>query len=262
MVSGARKATDTVVVNVDVTRPTLVISEVSPSSINLLAYANEELTVRVSAEAGEPNDVTLTARVLGTEVASVTLAEITNVAADTLATFIVEGLSAGTATLMLTADHSDYNPATVTVEVTVSTPALVISNVSALDINLEARTTEELTVTVSAEAGEPDDVMLTAMVLGEEVNVASVTQAEISNVAADTTARFTVAGLDAGTATFRLTASRSGYSSASTEVTVTVYLPPVGLSVPTSLEFEQGATGVINGWSEREHAGNDNDRIR
>ena len=97
-----------------------------------------------------------------------TLAEITNVAADTLATFIVEGLSAGTATLMLTADHSDYNPATVTVEVTVSTPALVISNVSALDINLEARTTEELTVTVSAEAGEPNDVMLTAMVLGEE----------------------------------------------------------------------------------------------
>ena len=54
-----------------------------------------------------------------------------------------------------------------------------------------------------------------------------------------------MAGLDAGTATFRLTASRSGYSSASTEVTVTVYLPPVGLSVPTSLEFEQGATGVL-----------------
>ena len=34
-----------------------------------------------------------------------------DVAADTLATFIVEGLSAGTATFMLTAEHSDYNPA-------------------------------------------------------------------------------------------------------------------------------------------------------
>ena len=105
-------------------------------------------------------------------------------------------------------------------------------------------TTEELTVTVSAEAGEPNDVMLTAMVLGT-ANVASVTQAEISNVAADTTARFTVAGLDEGTATFRLTASRSGYSSASTEVTVTVYLPPVGLSVLPLLEFEQGMTGLL-----------------
>ena len=246
MVSGDRKATDTVVVNVDVTRPTLVISEVSPSSINLLAYAEEALTVRVSAEAGEPNDVTLTATVLGTEVASVMSPQIRNidVAADTLATFIVEGLSAGTATLMLTAEHSDYNPASIEVTVTVSTPALVISNVSALDINLAARTTEELTVTVSAEAGEPNDVILTVAVLGEG-NVASVTQAEISNVAADTTARFTVAGLDAGIATFMLTASRSGYSSASTEVTVTVYLPPVGLSVPTSLEFEQGATGLL-----------------
>ena len=119
MVSGARKATDTVVVNVDVTRPTLVISEVSPSSINLLAYAEEALTVRVSAEAGEPNDVTLTATVLGTEndVARVSpqISNI-NVAADTLATFIVEGLSAGTETLMLTADHSDYSSATVTVD--------------------------------------------------------------------------------------------------------------------------------------------------
>ena len=104
---------------------------------------------------------------------------------------------------------------------------------------------------MSAEAGEPNDVILTVAVLGE-VNVASVTQAEISNVAADTTARFTVAGLDAGTATFRLTASRSGYSSASTEVTVTVYLPPVGLSVvPPLLEFEQGATGLLTDWSEQ-----------
>ena len=246
-VSGARKATDTVVVNVDVTRPTLVISEVSPSSINLVAQANEALTVRVSAEAGEPNDVTLTAMVLGTEVASVS-PEISNidVAADTTAMFRVAGLNAGTETLMLTAVHSDYSSATVTVTVTVSTPALVISDVSALAINLAARTTEELTVTVSAEAGEPDNVTLTATVLGEG-NVASVTLAERTNVAADTTARFTVVGLDEGIATFRLTASHSGYSSASTEVTVTVYLPPVGLSVMPLplLEFEQGATGLL-----------------
>ena len=233
-------------VNVDVTRPTLVISEVSPSSINLVAQANEALTVRVSAEAGEPNDVTLTAMVLGTEVASVS-PEISNidVAADTTAMFRVAGLNAGTETLMLTAVHSDYSSATVTVTVTVSTPALVISDVSALAINLAARTTEELTVTVSAEAGEPDNVTLTATVLGEG-NVASVTLAEITNVAADTTARFTVEGLDEGTATLMLTASRPGYNSASTEVTVTVYLPPVGLSVvPTLLQFEQGATGSL-----------------
>ena len=54
-VSGARKATDTVVVNVDVTRPTLVITEDSPPTINLLTREATEFIVSVRAEAGAPD---------------------------------------------------------------------------------------------------------------------------------------------------------------------------------------------------------------
>ena len=130
----------------------------------------------------------------------------------------------------------------------VSTPALVISDVSALAINLVARTTTGLTVRVSAEAGVPEGVTLTATVSDGAGRVASANPMErvIETVSVDTSAMFTVEGLDAGDTTLILTASHRDYIAASTEVAVSVYLPGVELSVsPLSLQFEQGATGLL-----------------
>ena len=62
-VSGARKATDTVVVSVDVTQPTLVVSA-SADELVIEARTTAELTVRVSAVGG--HESTLTATVTGT----------------------------------------------------------------------------------------------------------------------------------------------------------------------------------------------------
>ena len=126
------------------------------------------------------------------------------------------------------------------VMVTVSTPTLVISEVRPSNINLAARETTVVIVGVSAEAGEPSDVRLMATVLGTE-NVASVTPTEIT-VLANTQTMFTVEGLDAGTATLTLTASHRDYISTITEVAVSVYLPPVGLSASTALEITAGTT--------------------
>ena len=143
-------------------------------------------------------------------------------------------------TLILTADG--YTSTTVTVNITEDDPrpVLVISEVSALAIDLAARATEALTVNVSAEAGVPNDVILTATVIGA-TNVAAVNPSEITDVPADTPATFTVRGLDAGDTRIRLTASHPDYESASTEVAVSVYLPPLEVFVsPTALEVVVG----------------------
>ena len=134
------------------------------------------------------------------------------------------------------------------VKVTVGTPTLVISDVSELAINLVARTTTGLTVRVSAEAGVPEGVTLTATVSDGAGRVVSVNPTErvIETVSANTPTMFTVEGLDAGTATLTLMASHSEYKSTSIDVSVSVYLPGVELSVsPPSLRFDQEATGVL-----------------
>ena len=160
----------------------------------------------------------------------------------------IEAVSIGEGTITFTASGAGQSTATEMVRVMVSTPALVISDVSALAINLVARTTTGLTVRVSAEAGVPEDVTLTATVSGEAGRVVSVNPMErvIETVSVDTPAMFTVEGLDAGRTTLTLTAIHSDYELASTEVIVMVYLPGVELSVsPPSLQFEQGATGLL-----------------
>ena len=97
------------IVSVTVITPTLTISA-STSVLNIEADQppTAELTVRVIAEAGTPNDVTLTAMIDGdSRVASVTPTEII-VSANAPTMFIVEGLVTGNVTLTLTASHSDY----------------------------------------------------------------------------------------------------------------------------------------------------------
>ena len=57
---------------------------------------------------------------------------------------------------------------------------------------------------------------------------------------------FTVEGLDAGTATLTLTARHPDYDlNEYTDVAVSVYLPPVGLSASTALEITVGTTEAL-----------------
>ena len=136
---------------------------------------------------------------------------------------------------------------TAVVTVTVIKPRLMISASGVDELEIEARKTTDLTVTVSA-AGNPTDVTLTATVSDGAGRVVSVNPMErvIETVSVDTSAMFTVEGLDAGTATLTLTASHQDYKSTSIDVSVSVYLPGVELSVsPPSLRFDQEATGVL-----------------
>ena len=152
----------------------------------------------------------------------------------------IEALGEGNGTVSFRVSRDGKKPKTAVVSVTVKRPALVISEVSALAIDLAARATEELAVRVNAEAGVPNDVILTATVIGA-TDVAAVSPSEITDVPADTLATFTVSGLDAGNTRIRLTASHPDYESASTEVAVSVYLPPLEVVVsPTVLEVVVG----------------------
>ena len=106
-------------VSVMVSTPTLVITGVSPSTINLLTRETTVVTVSVSAIGGHSS--TLTAMVTGTgNVASVTPTEITGVEANVERMFTVTaGLAEGDETLTLTATHPLYDPASIEVPVDV-----------------------------------------------------------------------------------------------------------------------------------------------
>ena len=124
-VSGVRKATATAVVRVTVSTPTVVITEVSPSNINLLTWETTVVTVSVSAIGN--HDSTLTAMVTGTG-NSVTPTEIIGVRAGTSAMFTVTaGFDAGDETLTLTASHPDYDSAGAEVDVRVDLRPIELS---------------------------------------------------------------------------------------------------------------------------------------
>ena len=156
----------------------------------------------------------------------------------------IEAVSIGDGTVTFTVSGDRKATDTAVVRVMVSTPTLVISEVSPLIINLAARTTEALIVGVSA-VGDHNST-LTATVSDEASSVALVTPMKIANdVVADTMVIFTVEGLNEGVTTITLTASHPDYKEASTEVVVRVYLPEVGLNVQSLLQFERGATGLL-----------------
>ena len=222
---------------------TIELMVVGTTALNLVRFSTTDITVSVdvatdltvkaegavSLEEGAPSAYGLTEGALSQQIQ-------------------IEAVSVGEGTITFTASGARQSTATEIVRVMVSTPALVISDVSALAINLVARTTTGLTVRVSAEAGVPEGVTLTATVSGEAGRVVSVNPMKrvIETVSVDTPAMFTVEGLDAGRTTLTLTAIHSDYELASTEVIVMVYLPGVELSVsPPSLQFEQGATASL-----------------
>ena len=158
-VSGARKATDTVEVNVTVTRPRLVISEVSQSNIKLLTRETTVVTVSVSAIGN--HDSTLKATVTGTG-NNVTPTEMTDVVAGTSAMFTVTaGLAAGDETLTLTASHPDYESVNAEVDVRVvlrplelsvePSPLKVVIGTRARILTIEVSATEGATLTVTVD---------------------------------------------------------------------------------------------------------------
>ena len=143
----------------------------------------------------------------------------------------IRGESVGDGTVIFTAQNRLLTE-TATVSVTVTTPALVISEVSARVINLATQATTVVAVSVRAEAGTPE-VMLTASI--DNANVAEVSLLDRTDVGADTMARFRVRGLNvADNAVLTLTAEYPGYDSASTTVDVNVSLRQIGLSVDPS----------------------------
>ena len=160
-VSGARKATDTVVVNVDVTRPTLVITEVSPPTINLLTQEATEFIVSVRAEAGAPGNVLLGAVIDDENVAEVSLGTTYVQAEMTTATVTVRGLNvAGETTLTLTATHQAYDSENIkipvrvelrSIELSVEPSPLVIVIGTSTELTIEVSATEDVTLTVTVD---------------------------------------------------------------------------------------------------------------
>ena len=205
---------------------------------NLVRFSTADITVNVDVatdltvkaegvvrlEAGAPSTYSLTEDALSQQIQ-------------------IEAVSIGEGTVTFTVGGTGQLTATAVVTVTVSTPTLMISEVRPSNINLAARETTVVIVSVSAEAGEPSDVRLMTTVLGTE-NVASVTPTEIT-VSANTQTMFIVSGIDAGNTTLILTASHRDYISTITEVAVSVYLPPVGLSASTELEITVGTTAAL-----------------
>ena len=167
---------------------------VGTTALNLVRFSTTDITVRVNVATG----LTVKAEGAVSLVSGVAEYDLTE---DALSQQIqIEAVSIGEGTITFTASGARQSTATEMVTVTVSTPALVISDVSALAINLVARTTTGLTVRVSAEAGVPEGVTLTATVSGEAGRVVSVNPMKrvIETVSVDTPAMFTVRGLDAG----------------------------------------------------------------
>ena len=106
--------------------PTLMIT--ASTVLDIAAHqttAELTVTVRAADPATNITNITLMATVTSaTDVASVTPASIP-VPAGTPTMFTVRGLATGTATLTLTADHPDYEPAITTVRVDVSRPEVL-----------------------------------------------------------------------------------------------------------------------------------------
>ena len=195
MVSGARKATDTVVVSVTVTRPTLVISEASPSNINLLTRETTVVTVSVSA-IGNPSS-TVKATVTGTG-NSVTPTEITDVPAGTPATFTVTaGLDAGNTTLTLTASHPLYDSASAEVDVRVDLRPLELS-VEPSPLVIVTGMPEQLRVRVFADT----DVTLTVTV--DDANIIEELAAEYLLMSGETSMTIEVIGNAIGDTTLTI----------------------------------------------------------
>ena len=231
--SGVKEAIVTTVVKVTVSTPRLVITEVSPSTINLLTRETTVVTVSVSA-IGNPNS-TLTAMVTGTG-NSVTPTEIIGVRAGTPAMFrVTAGLAAGDETLTLTASHPLYDSANAKVDVRVDLRPLELS-VEPSPLKVVIGTSEELTITATPTA------MIT--IISGDDNIASVPRSAAAFMlmgGAGNSTKITVSGGDNVNMTMlRIEAAAEGYTSEITTVSVEV-LDSLRIEVDTdSLSLMEG----------------------
>ena len=235
--TGYMPATVTVTIKEDDPQPEIELA-VAPTALNLVRFTTSteiEVSVAVDAEL----DIETMGAVSLTNGRN--LAEL-NLSAGTTRIAIV-GVSEGMGTVTVTANGigagTGAEQEIQTVSVTVRTPTLMISASGVDELEIEARTTADLTVTVNVEAGDTNNITVTTTVMG---NTDAVSVESPVGVLVGTPMIFMVRGLDAGDATLRLTASHPDYEPASIDVAVSVYLPPVGLSASTELEITVGMT--------------------
>ena len=205
---------------------------VGETDLNLVRFTSTDITVSVDVATD------LTVKAEGTVRLEAGASSEYSLTGDALSQQIqIEAVSVGEGTVTFTVGGARQLRATAVVSVTVITPTLTIS-ASVDELEIEARTTEGLTVTVNVEAGDTDNVTVTTTVMG---NTDAVSVESPVGVSVGTPTIFTVQGLDAGNATLTLIASHPLYESASIDVSVRVSLPPVGLSVdPPALGFVIG----------------------
>ena len=236
-VSGARKATATAVVSVTVTRPKLVISEISPSTINLLTRETTVVTVSVSAIGNHSS--TLTAMVSGIG-NSVTPTEIIGVRAGTPTTFTVTaGLAAGDETLTLTASYPDYDSASTEVDVRVDLRPLELS-VEPSPLEVVIGTSKVLTIDVSATEG----VTLTVTVDRDDRIRELADEYLLMN--GETSITIEVRGNAIGDTILTIEAEAEGYTSATTTVSIEVLDSLRIEAEPATFELAEDASTQIS----------------
>ena len=238
-VSGDRKATATVEVSVTVTRPTLVISEVSPSNINLLTRETTVVTVSVSAVGDHRSILTATVSDEAGSVVSVTPTERPDVRAGTPVIFTVTaGLAAGNTTLTLTARHPLYDLASAEVDVRVDLQPIELS-VEPSPLEVVIGTSKVLTIGVSATEG----VTLTVTV-GDDDIIKELLATEYLLMTGETSTTIEVIGNVIGDTTLTIEAEAEGYTSATTTVSIEV-LDLLRIEVDTDrLSLMEGGDGA------------------
>ena len=234
--------TETATVIVTVRKPALVITGVSPSAINLATQATAAVTVSVSAEAGAPKGVILTANIDEGNVAAVSPLEITtDISADTSAIFTVRGLNvAGETTLTLTAEHPAYDSASTTVDVSVYLRQIGLS-VEPSPLVIVEEMSEELELSVSANT----DVTLTVTVDSSGENIISGFDPEYL-LSGEMSTEINVIGLKSGDTTLTITAEAVGY----TDETAIVSVMVLGILrievVPATFDLTEGESTQIS----------------
>ena len=233
---------ETRAVNVMVSTPILVITGVSPSTINLLTRETTVVTVSVSAIGGHSS--TLTATVIGTgNVASVTPTEMPSVAAGTATMFTVTaGLVAGNETLMLKAENPDYESASIEVPVNVSLRSIELS---AEPSPLEIVTGESTNLTITAGATTAT-ITISVAAGGEDIINAAAVTGSYELTLDNTAVVVAVEGGVSGTTTLTIEAVAAGYETTRATVEVDV-LERLSLAAePVRVDLVAGASTQIS----------------
>ena len=202
--------------SVDVTQPTLVIREVSPSNIKLLTQETTIVTVSVSSIGGHSSTLTATVSDEAGGVVSVTPTKIRDVPVNMPEMFTVKGLNlADDVTIRLTASHPFYDSASTTVDVRVDLRPIELS-ATPDPLKIVTGTSEVLTIEVSATEGT------TLTVTVDRDGIIKELADEYLLMSGETSAKITVNGGEVGDTTLTIKAEAVGYATETTSVNVMV----------------------------------------